>query len=174
MYKDLTRDHDKRLKRLAALGISGQPDPEFNEVAANLGTSLGTAMAMVNFPQRDHQYFMGLYEAQSPAAGLAPHTSQVERKMPLNYGGCPHVLQRKGALPLPHILDYPHFIGNPVIDRFGIISYIGAPIMDAATGLAIGTVCAVDTQTHDWDDNHVTFVKDVAHDIAVRIGAQPR
>ena len=44
---------------------------------------------------------------------------------------------RRKALVLEDVSDYPRFAGNPVVDEFGIRSYLGAPLVDS-TGMDAG------------------------------------
>jgi GAF domain-containing protein len=57
---------------------------------------------------------------------------------------------RRKALVLDDVCDYPRFAGNPVVDKIGIRSYLGAPLLDDRTGTALGTVCVVATEPRPW------------------------
>jgi len=149
-----------RVVRLRELRLGEHPDPEFDKFAAELATTAGTSFAMVNFIDEEQQYFSGLYVA--PPAGnaaLAAETAvQVGRTMPKDYGWCPHVVARRLALVLDDVCDYPRFATNPVVDKVGIRSYLGAPLIDR-TGTTLGTICVVDNETHSWGRDGLAFIK---------------
>ncbi|GAA3308660.1 hypothetical protein GCM10020295_71320 [Streptomyces cinereospinus] len=65
------------------------------------------------------------------------------RFLPRDHGFCPHVVARRKALVLDDVRDYPRFAGNPVVDEYGVHSYLGAPLVDT-TAMVLGTVCVAD------------------------------
>jgi GAF domain-containing protein len=170
----LTAPHDpevvQRMARLRVLGLGiQQPDQEFDEFAAKLAHITKAPYAMVNFVGDQGQYFAGLY---TPAASQtsALHAAQVSthadpgREMALDHGFCPHVVVRRKALVLDDVCDYPRFAGNPVVDKLGIRSYLGAPLIDR-TGTALGTVCVVDTEPRPWGRPGLTTIKTLAAEL---------
>jgi len=92
----------------------------------------------------------------------------VGREMDRDHGYCPHVVVRGKALVLGDVCDYPRFAGNPVVDKIGIRSYLGAPLIDD-DGNTLGTVCVVDTETHDWGRPGLDIIKDMAAKVMDRI-----
>lgn len=144
-----TRDADlpQRLQAQRELGLAelaqGKIEPEFDEFAAELASSAGMPYAMVNLVTGE-QVFAGLYaDASAPPVG---------RTMPCDYGYCPQVLQRRLALVLPDVCAYPRFKGNDVVDRIGIRTYAGAPLIH--NGTVLGTVCVVGISPRDQTSAH--------------------
>jgi GAF domain-containing protein len=167
------RDAPARVARLHEIGIGDTPIPEFDEFARNLARITGAPYAMVNFIDEYRQYFAGLY---TPAAGQpgvelepAPQQPQPGRVMARDHGYCPHVVVRRKALVLEDVCDYPRFAGNPVVDEIGIRSYMGAPLIDRKTGMALGTICVVDTDTHPWGRPGLETIKSMAQELVDRI-----
>jgi GAF domain-containing protein len=68
---------------------------------------------------------------------------------------------RRKALVLEDVRDYPRFAGNPVVDEFGIRSYLGAPLIDTA-GMALGTVCVADFEPRPWGRAGLETIKAMA------------
>jgi GAF domain-containing protein len=171
----------ERTKRLRDLGIGNMPDPEFDELAKELTELTGAPYAMVNFIDSDHQYFAGLAapapDPASQALASATDAPEVGREMDRDHGYCPHVVVRGKALVLGDVCDYPRFAGNPVVDKIGIRSYLGAPLIDD-DGNTLGTVCVVDTETHDWGRPGLEIIKGMAEKVMERIrersAAEPR
>ncbi|WP_344488944.1 GAF domain-containing protein [Glycomyces endophyticus] len=162
----------ERVERLRRLGIGDLPDPEFDALAKELTELTGAPYAMVNFIDQDRQYFAGLAapdaDAGNQAIAGAGEAVEVGREMDRDHGYCPHVVVRGKALVLGDVCDYPRFAGNPVVDKIGIRSYLGAPLIDA-DGNTLGTVCVVDTETHDWGRPGLDIIKGMAAKVMDRI-----
>ncbi|MER6074501.1 GAF domain-containing protein [Streptomyces sp. NPDC001817] len=158
-----------RVHRLRLLGLVGRPDPALDAFAAHLAGLTGAPYAMVNFVGEDHQFFAGLCAPAAPPYvredGSRPEFGRV---LPREHGFCPHVVVRRKALVLEDVRDYPRFAGNPVVDEYGIRSYLGAPLLDSS-GMALGTVCAADTEPRSWGRSGLETVKALAADLVVRL-----
>jgi GAF domain-containing protein len=166
------REAPARVARLRELGLGDGPVPEFDEFARSLAQTTGAPFSMVNFIDENRQYFAGLYAAGRGGVQLesAPQQQpQVGRTMTRDQGYCPHVVVRKKALVLEDVCDYPRFAGNPVVDEIGIRSYMGAPLIDRKTGMALGTICVVDTDTHPWGREGLATIKSLADQLSGRI-----
>jgi GAF domain-containing protein len=160
----------QRMARLRALGLGTRPDQEFDEFAAKLAQITGAPYAMVNLITDQEQYFAGLYTPTSAKTGAALQAAQASvhgdlgREMALDDGFCPHVVARRKALVLDDVCDYPRFAGNPVVDKIGIRSYLGAPLIDR-TGTALGTVCVVATEPRPWGRPGLDTIKSMAAEL---------
>jgi GAF domain-containing protein len=172
-------DTEKSLRaaRLRELGLGDGPDPEFDafarrlaEAARDLAGAPRSPFAMVNFVT-DRQYFAGLYVASpvdSPVAAAPSADANVGREMTLEEGWCPHVVVRRKALVLDDVCDYPRFAGNPVVDKLGIRTYLGAPLIDH-TGTTLGTICVVDNEPRPWGHPGLNLIKDMTVELMKRI-----
>lgn len=133
-------DPEQHLNLLRSLDL-GMPDAEFDAFAKELAEKAGVPYAMVNLfhPVTGEQLFVGLH---GPTDGELP---PVGRTMPGDHGFCPEVVQRKKALVLPDVFAHPRFAGNPVVDRIGIRTYAGVPLIHESSDTVLGTVCFVGT-----------------------------
>ncbi|HEY3682169.1 MAG TPA: GAF domain-containing protein [Streptosporangiaceae bacterium] len=154
----------QRALRLRGLGLGQGPDPQLDEFARELAFAAGQLVgseqppfAMVNFVT-DQQYLGGLY---APGPDGEP---QLGREVPLDHGYCPHVVVRRKALVLDDVCDYPRFAGNPVVDKLGIRTYVGAPLIDD-TGAALGTICIIDSEPRPWGHPGLDLIKGRAADL---------
>jgi GAF domain-containing protein len=164
------REAPRRVVRLRELGIGERPDPAFDGFAWTLAESAraltgatDSPFAMVNFIDRERQYFAGLYVAapahtDSAVAAGSGAGAHVGREMGRDYGFCPHVVVRRKPLVLEDVCDYPRFAGNPVVDQVGIRSYLGAPLIDR-TGVTLGTICVVDREPRPWGHAGLDLIK---------------
>jgi GAF domain-containing protein len=163
----------RRVARLHELGLAQGPDPEFDGFARDLANATRAPFAMVNFIDEDRQYFAGLYVAGNAQDGSAlaaesVTNAEVSREMPRDHGFCPHVVVRRLSLVLDDVCDYPRFAGNPVVDKIGIRSYLGAPLIDH-TGATLGTICVVDREPRSWGRPGLELIKSRAADLVERI-----
>ncbi|MEE1741503.1 GAF domain-containing protein [Streptomyces sp. BE147] len=178
------RDGLVRTERLRALGLGERADTSFesfDDFADKIAEVTATPFSMVNFIDENRQFFAGLHTPAGNRRGTdlgaaAAGSGRSARYMARDHGYCPHVLVRRKALVLDDVCDYPRFAGNPVVDEIGIRSYLGAPLIDR-TGIALGTVCAVDTVPRPWGRAGLATIKSLAQEIVVQIdrrGASPR
>ncbi|NIH77984.1 GAF domain-containing protein [Amycolatopsis viridis] len=168
-----------RMKRLAELNIGKEPDPAFDAFAAKLASITDTPFAMVNFISDREQYFAGLYTPSGNQRGAALQAAQatehhgVGRTMDLDHGFCPHVVSRRLALVLDDVCEWPQFVGNPVINKLSVRSYLGAPLIDR-TGTALGTICVIDTQPREWGRPGLQTIKQLAGELLEQIHLRER
>jgi GAF domain-containing protein len=160
LFTPVDEEAPRRVVRLRELGLGEQPEPEFDDYARMLATSTNSPLAMVNFVGEHRQYFAGLHApAFIPGGpGAVAAADDPARVMTKQQGWCPHVVVRRLPLVLDDVCDYPRFAGNPVVDEFGIRSYIGAPLIDR-TGTTLGTICIVDLEPRPWGRPGLEFIK---------------
>ncbi|WP_345622499.1 GAF domain-containing protein [Streptomyces ziwulingensis] len=158
-----------RVRRLRRLGLGERVEPALDVFAGRLAEVTGAPYAMVNFLVTNGQFFAGLHIPLFPpvvrADGTGPEFGRVH---PRDHGFCPHVAARRRALVLEDVRDYPRFAGNPVVDEFGIRSYLGAPLIDS-TGTVLGTVGAADVQPRPWGKAGLETIKSTAAELVGRI-----
>jgi GAF domain-containing protein len=169
------RDGPRRSARLRRLGLGERADASFDSFDAfadRVAEVTATPFSIVNFIDENRQFFAGLH---TPAGirggadlGAAAASGSGERSLARDHGYCPHVVVRRKALVLEDVCDYPRFAGNPVVDDMGIRSYLGAPLIDR-TGVALGTVCAVDTVPRAWGRAGLDTIKLLAREFVVQI-----
>lgn len=158
-----------RIRRLRALGLGDHPEPSLDVFAYGLAELTGAPYAMVNFPGGEGQFFAGLHTpAIAPAVRGDGSGALLGRVLPRDHGFCPHVVARRRALALEDVSDYPRFAGNPVVDEFGIRSYLGAPLIDS-TGTVLGTVSVTDVRPRTWGRPGLDAVKARATDLVRRL-----
>jgi GAF domain-containing protein len=155
-----------RMVRLHELKLGDGPDSQLDEFARRMGEVTKAPLAMVNFIHADHQYLGGLYTGSTLPVALQVGLSG--RTFSREHGYCPHVVVRRKALVLDDVCDYPRFAGNPVVDEIGIRSYLGAPLIDR-TGVALGTVCVVDTEPRPWGRPGLETIKALAEELVAQI-----
>lgn len=173
IFTPVDEEAPRRVARLRELGLGDRPEPEFDDFARILATSTNAPLAMVNFVGEDRQYFAGLHAPGFVAGGpgVVAAADDPARVMTKQQGWCPHVVVRRLPLVLDDVCDYPRFAGNPVVDEFGIRSYLGAPLIDR-TGTTLGTICVVDLEPRPWGRPGLDFIKAKAAEMMEMIHAR--
>ncbi|MFF2202406.1 GAF domain-containing protein [Streptomyces sp. NPDC058145] len=163
-----------RTSRLRGLGLGERPEPALDAFADHLARLTGAPYAMVNFVGEDRQFFAGLRApVAAPVVREDGSRPEVGRVLPRDHGFCPHVVVRRKALVLEDVRDYPRFAGNPVVDEYGIHSYLGAPLIDSS-GMALGTVCAADVAPRAWGRTGLETIKSLAAELAAHMEGSAR
>ncbi|MFJ5260174.1 GAF domain-containing protein [Streptomyces sp. NPDC088387] len=158
-----------RARRLRGLGLGERPEPALDAFAVRLAEHTGAPYAMVNFLGEQGQFYAGLHTADPvPVVRDDGSRPEVGRFLPRDHGFCPHVVVRRKALALEDVRDYPRFAGNPVVDEFGVRSYLGAPLIDT-TGMVLGTVCVSDVTPRPWGKPGLETIKSAAAELVERI-----
>ncbi|MFF4702727.1 GAF domain-containing protein [Streptomyces sp. NPDC001288] len=161
-----------RVRRLGQLGLGDRRDPDLDAYADRLAEVTGAPYAMVNFVGENRQFFAGLHLPAVPPTVVVVRpdgtTPVLGRELGRDHGFCPHVVVRRKALVLEDVSDYPRFAGNPVVDEFGVRSYLGAPLIDS-TGTALGTVCVLDVAPRPWGRSGLETIKSSAAELVARI-----
>lgn len=158
-----------RTRRLRGLVLGDHPEPTLDAFAYALADLTGAPYAMVNFLGEEGQFLAGLHTpAVAPVVRADGTGALLGRTLPRDHGFCPHVVARRKALVLEDVSDYPRFAGNPVVDEFGIRSYLGAPLIDS-TGMVLGTVAVTDVQPRAWGQPGLAAIKTQAADLAGRL-----
>ncbi|MGQ4418017.1 GAF domain-containing protein, partial [Streptomyces sp. SAS_269] len=148
--------------------------PALDAFADHLARLTGAPYAMVNFVGEDRQFFAGLrVPVAAPVVREDGSRPEVGRVLPRDHGFCPHVVVRRKALVLEDVRDYPRFAGNPVVDEYGIRSYLGAPLIDSS-GMALGTVCAADVAPRAWGRTGLETIKSLAAELAAHMEGSAR
>ncbi|MFF2721234.1 GAF domain-containing protein [Streptomyces sp. NPDC058011] len=170
------RDGPARAERLRRLDLGERPDASFDDFdafAVKVAEVTASPFSMVNFIDENRQFFAGLHTPAGNRGGkelgaVAAGGNRGARHMARDHGYCPHVVVRRKALVLDDVCDYPRFAGNPVVDDIGVRSYLGAPLIDR-TGIALGTVCAVDTVPRPWGRAGLDTIKSLAQELVRQI-----
>ncbi|MFD8738370.1 GAF domain-containing protein [Streptomyces sp. NPDC059618] len=169
------KDAPARVRRLRRLGLGERSEPGLDAFADRLAQIAAAPYSMVNFIDEQQQFFAGLHTPDDRAGGgrraVLPDGDGLElgRYMARDHGFCPHVVVRRKALVLEDVCDYPRFAGNPVVDEFGVRSYLGAPLLDRS-GIALGTICVVDVEPRPWGRAGLETIKAMAAELAGQLG----
>ncbi len=142
------------IRELRAAGLDvAAADESFDRFARLVHRHLGVPTAMVTLILEDRQVFPG-------AHGLPAHT-QASRQGSLEESFCKHVVEEGSPLIIPDARTLDEFRESPAVLDGWLIAYAGFPIFDPA-GRPVGSLCAIDNQTHVWSEAECATLTDLA------------
>ena len=146
-------DEAERVASLHAFGILDTlPDPSFDVVVRIAARTLNMPTAMISFVDADRQWMKA-------ASGMFGPGEQTPRE----FAFCSQTVQAPDALlVVDDATKDLRFAANPLVARDnGIRFYAGAPLLDEA-GLALGTLCVIDTVPRHLRDDELETLRDLA------------
>jgi PAS domain S-box-containing protein len=153
----LPPDESERQELLDSLKIlDTAPEPVFDQVTRLTSRLLGVPMAAFSLIDRDRQWFKS-------RIGLdAPETSR-------EVAFCGHAILQSTPLIVPDATVDPRFAGNSLVTGDpNIRFYAGVPVRSAG-GLALGTLCAIDSKPRQLSDDELDTLSDLADIVSKEI-----
>ncbi|TXR57567.1 SpoIIE family protein phosphatase [Quadrisphaera setariae] len=134
------------------------PDPTagdevFDRYARLVTAVLGVPVGLVSLVSTTGQVFPG-------AVGL-PEPWQQTRCTDLSHSFCQHVVATDTPLVVSDARQDQRLSGNLAITDIGVIAYAGFPLHDA-DGVAVGSLCAIDTTPRTWSAHDLAVLSDLA------------
>lgn len=83
------------------------------------------------------------------------------REMPLTHSFCKYVVASGERLVVPDTRGHPLVGRNPVIEQYGVLSYLGVPVRDQDERL-VCVLCVLDFRTRDWSPQDLDTMEDLA------------
>lgn len=146
----LPPDENERLRLLHALALlDSAPEPVFDRITRVLALALKVPTALVSLVDEQRQWFksrIGLDATETPR----------------DQAFCAHAILGTGTLVVPDAPADARFADNPlVLGEPHIRFYAGAPIRTSG-GLALGTLCAIDTRARELTGEERQLLEDMA------------
>lgn len=145
--------HPKESERIAALesyGILDTPrERDFDEIASLAASICKTPIAVVNFIDRQRQFFKA-------EVGLGV------RETPLETSFCGHALLEEEVLIVPDTREDDRFRNNPLVQGEPHLRFYGGVLLVTADNLPIGTVCVLDYEPRELEETQLAGLKVLA------------
>lgn len=139
--------------------LDSVPDEVFQRLARCVAQATGAPIALLTLVDTDRQWFLcrvGLEAEQTPR----------------DVSFCGHAVATAEVLAVNNAFDDERFFNNPlVIGPPFVRAYLGAPII-TSDGLALGTICAIDTEPRRWTESDKIIVAELASVAASLIAAR--
>lgn len=150
--------------RLEALRTSGlldsNPEERFDRLTRLAAHALDAPVSLVSLVTENEQFFKSCFGLQGPIA--------TDRRTPLGYSFCKHVVIRREPLIISDAREHPLVRDNPAIIELGVVSYAGIPLI-LESGEAIGSFCVLDNKPRDWSDTEISMLRDLAASVVTEI-----
>lgn len=169
-------DHPSRLKdrrRLDALAASGLmnglPEEAFDRIVRLATRLAGVPVGLFSVVDDLGQTF----KAQHGFSGRLADC----RQTPLSHSFCQYVVTQNRPLAVSDARDNDLLRDNGAIPDLGVVAYLGVPI-HGPRGEVLGSLCAIDSAPHDWSEQQLAVMTDLAaileSEIALRDAAMQR
>lgn len=122
----------------------------FDRITRLVSMCLDAPGAFISVVDHDRQYFKS-------GVGLPPTLSQI----PVSAAICRHVVETHDTVAIADARKDPRTRGNPIVERYGVIAYAGAPLANG-DGLALGTICAFDYAARPWSERQLAILAGLA------------
>ncbi|RKQ93620.1 diguanylate cyclase (GGDEF)-like protein [Solirubrobacter pauli] len=140
----------RRLAALAETGLlDGNGEAALHRVTRLVAEVLHVPVALFTVITEDRQVFKS-------SVGLGR-----VRETPLSHSFCRHVVESGAPLEVVDARSHPKVAGNPAIEAFGVVSYLGMPLV-TSDGERIGALCAVDHEPRQWTGRDHGVLEDLA------------
>jgi diguanylate cyclase (GGDEF)-like protein len=140
----------QRLAALAERGlVDSPPEVAFDRFTRLVAEVLNVPVALFTLLTPERQLFKS-------AVGLGEL-----RETPLSHSFCRHVVESGAPLEVVDARVHPRVHDNPAIEDFGVIAYLGMPLI-TADGVRLGALCAIDHEPREWTGRDHGVLEDLA------------
>lgn len=151
-------NEDERLEALYQYKIlDTEPEEMYDDIASLASAICDTPIALVSFTDRNRQWYK---------ANIGFDAGETPRDIAF----CPHaLLSSEPVFVVPNALKDRRFARNPlVIDGQRIHFYAGAPLV-TSEGLAIGTLCVMDTEPRELVQREREALRSLARQVVTHL-----
>jgi diguanylate cyclase len=143
-------DEPERLQLLHALAIlDSPPDEVFDRITRLVSRLLNVPIALVSLVDEDRQWF------KSKVGLTAPQT-------PRNVAFCAHAIAQTEPLIVEDTQLDSRFSSNPLVTSAPDIRFYAGVQIRSCGGLALGTLCAIDTTPRTFSPEQIAILVDFA------------
>ncbi len=130
----LSWTEQERIEALRAYDIIDTlPETAFDDIAGIAARTCGTPIAVINFIDRDRQWFKA-------EIGLGM------REAPVDGSICRHAILQKGLFVVPDTLADPRFACNPPVIAGSTLRFYAGVLLETPAGIPLGTICVLDVE----------------------------
>lgn len=147
---------EQRLQALSELGLlEANTIPVFEEATQTAAHLLEVPICILGFLDRHRHWFKS--SVGLSRLGLMNQLAQ-ERQLPRHESFCTQVVETNQILAISDTLCNPAFANSVLVQRYGIRSYLSAPLIDAA-GHCLGTIAVMDLEPRTFTIQQMKFLE---------------
>ncbi len=151
----------ERLKFLRQLGLLDSPsEPAFDRLTRLASKLLGVPVALVSIVDANRQFFKSQVGLEEPWA--------TKRETPLTHSFCKHVVASNSTMIVSDARKDPLVCNNLAVADLGVGAYLGIPLT-TSHGFVLGAMCCIDGCPHNWSDDHIDILNDLAASVVTEI-----
>ncbi len=152
-----THEQQRLAVLIAANLLDTSAEETFDRFTRLASATLKSPVALISLVDNHRQFFKSSFGLPEPWA--------TSRETPLSHSFCQHVVSSNETLSVADARIHPLLRGNLAIADLGVIAYLGIPLT-TAEGYTLGSFCAIDVVPHEWSDEDVEILRDLA-DLAI-------
>jgi diguanylate cyclase (GGDEF)-like protein len=150
---DTVRDSD-RLEALRMTGLLDTgADEAFDRLTRIAVQMTGAPVSFVSLVDDEHQFIKSCTGAYEPF--------EQQREVGLEYSFCKHTVAESAPVIIADTSEDERVVDNPAREAFDIAAYVGVPLT-TSDGYTLGSFCVIDDEPHDWSDEDVQALRDLA------------
>lgn len=143
----------RRLRALADYDILDTPEePAFDEIVELLSLICETPIAVINFIDRDRQWFKSV-------KGLDV------RETPLDVSICAHALLKPGLFVVPDTTQDSRFANNPLVTHDPHLRFYAGALLQSRDGYPLGTLCVLDDHPRELSERQRFALQALANQV---------
>lgn len=147
---------EQRTKILSQLGLlEVQTIPVFEEATQTAAHLLEMPICILGFLEHHRHWFKSAVGLSR--LGLMNQLAQ-ERQLPSRESFCTLVVESGRILTISDTLSDPTFASSILVQRYGVRSYLGAPLIDAA-GRCLGAIAVMDLEPRTFTIQQMKFLE---------------
>lgn len=147
---------EQRQRALLELGlIEAQTIPVFEEATQTAAHLLEVPICILGFLDRNRHCFKSAVGLSR--LGLMNQLAQ-ERQLPESESFCTQVVETNQVVAISDTLSDPAYGNSILVQRYGIRSYLGAPLINAA-GCCLGAIAVMDLQPRIFTTQQMKFLE---------------
>jgi len=146
----LPENESERLRSLRALNLLDTPPEErFDRLTRVARRLFDAPIALMSLVDEDRQWFKSRPGLDFP-------------QTPREHSFCAHAILDEGAFIVPDALADERFSDNPLVRTFPEIRFYAGYPVKGPDGSTLGTLCVIDHEPRDVDDEDVDALRDLA------------
>lgn len=122
-----------------------------------LAIALRAPLVIFSVVDRDHVWFC----LQESAGSLAAQ-QVLPSPLPRQESFCTHVVDSQQLWVLPDALEQPLLAHSPLVQRYGVRAYLGAPLV-SLSGYCLGAIAVLDFEPRRYSELEARLVRTTAH-----------
>ncbi|MGH2907927.1 MAG: putative bifunctional diguanylate cyclase/phosphodiesterase [Solirubrobacteraceae bacterium] len=147
-----------RLTALHDLGVlDTDPEEEFDRLTALTAELLDAPMSTITLIDHDRQFWKSAY-------GITGSWAEA-RETPLSHSLCQEPVTTGRPLVLSDLRRDAERADCLALTDLDVVAYAGMPLV-LADGFAVGALCAIDHEPHEWSERDLRILSDLAHAVS--------